>query len=205
MARQQFYVASWADYDVGDPKTVPRADLEAAVRKAAKAANQRLLRLERAGATTGVYMSAMQDLGLDRKRFKERPQKLSIAELRHEYASLRSFLSAQTSTIQGRKQRLGKIYNTLQARGYEGSYDEAMYDLEKAFTEHIEQYFDSKTVYDAVVKGNVDLLETLANKQEEIRAAPDKGRVLLDYMHQAKERRENQPKGIAERAKLKGR
>ena len=78
MARQQFYVASWINYDVGDPKTVPRADLEAAVRKAAKAANQRLLRLERAGATTGVYMSAMQDLGLDRKRFKERPQRICV-------------------------------------------------------------------------------------------------------------------------------
>lgn len=194
MARQQFYVATWANYDVGDPKTVPRADLEAAVRKAAKAANQRLLRLERAGATTGVYMSAMQDLGLDRRRFKERPQKLSIAELRHEYASLRSFISAQTSTLQGRRKRLGKIYDTLVERGYKGSYDNAMYDLEKAFTEHIEQYFDSKTVYDAVVKGNIDLLEMLVNKQDEIRAAPDKGRALLDYMHQAKERRKNQTK-----------
>lgn len=194
MARQEFYVASWVNYDVGDPKTVPRADLEAAVRKAAKAANQRLLRLERAGATTGVYMSAMQDLGLDRRRFKERPQKLSIAELRHEYASLRSFLSAQTSTLQGRRKRLGKIYDTLVERGYKGSYDNAMYDLEKAFTEHIEQYFDSKTVYDAVVKGNIDLLEMLANKQDEIRAAPDKGRALLDYMHRAKERRQNQTK-----------
>lgn len=195
MARQQFYVANWANYDIGDPKTVPRADLEAAVRKAAKAANQRLLRLERAGATTGVYMSAMQDLGLDRRRFKERPQKLSIAELRHEYASLRSFLSAQTSTLQGRQKRLGKIYDTLVARGYKSSYDNAMFDLEKAFTEHIEQYFDSKTIYDAVVKGNIDLLETLVNKQDEIRAAPDKGRALLDYMHQAKERRKNQTKG----------
>lgn len=194
MARQEFYVASWVNYDVGDPKTVPRAKLEAAVRKAAKAANQRLLRLERAGATTGVYMSAMQDLGLDRRRFKERPQKLSIAELRHEYASLRSFLSAQTSTLQGRRKRLGKIYDTLVGRGYKGSYDNAMYDLEKAFTEHIEQYFDSKTVYDAVVKGNIDLLEMLANKQDEIRAAPDKGRALLDYMHRAKERRQNQTK-----------
>lgn len=195
MTRQQFYVANWANYDIGDPKTVPRADLEAVVRKAAKAANQRLLRLERAGATTGVYMSAMQDLGLDRRRFKERPHKLSIAELRHEYASLRSFLSAQTSTLQGRRKRLGKIYDTLVARGYKSSYDNAMFDLEKAFTEHIEQYFDSKTIYDAVVKGNIDLLETLVNKQDEIRAAPDRGRALLDYMHQAKERRKNQTKG----------
>lgn len=204
MARQQFYVASWVNYDVGDPKTVPRADLEAAVRKAAKAANQRLLRLERAGATTGVYMSAMQDLGLDRKRFKERPQSLSLAELRHEYASLRSFLSAQTSTLQGRQKRLGKIYDTLVARGYKGSYDDAMYDLERAFTEQIEKYFDSKTTYNAVVKGDIDVLKTMASKQDEIRAAPDPGRALLEYMHEAKERRKNQPKGIAERARLKG-
>lgn len=115
--------------------------------------------------------------------------------MRHEYASLRSFLSAQTSTLQGRQKRLGKIYDTLVARGYKDSYNKAMYDLEKAFTEHIEQYFDSKTIYDAVVKGNIDLLEMLVNKQDEIRAAPDKGRALLDYMHQAKERRKNQTKG----------
>lgn len=205
MARQQFYVASWVDYDVGDPKTVPRADLEAAVRKAAKAANQRLLRLERAGATKGVYKSAMQDLGLDRVRFSERPQKLSLAELRHEYVSLRSFLSAKTSTLQGRNEWLHNIYNTLLSKGYDKDFETAMYDLERAFTEQIEKYFDSKTTYNAVVKGDIDVLKTLASKQDEIRAAPDKGRALLEYMHEAKERRKNQPKGIAERARLKER
>lgn len=205
MARQQFYVASWADYDVGDPKTVPRADLEAAVRKAAKAANQRLLRLERAGATKGVYKSAMQDLGLDRVRFAERPQKMSLAELRHEYASLRSFLTAKTSTLQGRNEWLHNIYNALLEKGYDKDFETAMYDLERAYTQDIEQYFSSKTIYNAVKSGNIDLLQTIANKQKELAAAPDKGRALLDYMHQAKERRENQPKGIAERAKLKGR
>lgn len=103
-------------------------DLRRVVRRAAKAANQRLLRRERAGRTKGVYAGTMAALGrLGRSRFvesKSRLDKMSINELRHEYTMLRDWLSAKTSTLQGLKASDDKRYQTAQERGFTGTLEE---------------------------------------------------------------------------------
>lgn len=90
MPRRKMVTKTWADYDIGDPSQADQQELSVAVRRAAKAANQRLLRLERAGHTKGIYENAMYDL-VNRRRFQERTGKLSLNALRHEYKILRSF------------------------------------------------------------------------------------------------------------------
>lgn len=185
---------TWADYDIGDPSKASYEELKAAVRKAAKAANQRLLRLERAGATTGVYQAAMEDLGNmrmksgkptgGRRRFQENPGKLTINQLRHEYRALRSFLSAKTSTVQGRKEAGDKRYQTAVANGYQGTPDQFRADIEKAFTDRNEQLFSSEQIYDSVTGGNIDILDEIVEEQQK----PSKGRSIIEYMKRKKAR-----------------
>lgn len=176
-------VVGWSQYDIGDPRNVSRETLEKAVRGAAKTANSRLLRLERKGRTKGAYARAMQNLG-DRKRFKENPKSLTIQQLRREYVSLRDFISAKTSTIQGQNVADELRYAKAVRAGYQGTMDEFIRDIEKAFTESFESLFSSNVIYQAITGGTLNLLENVVERN---RAAPkDRGRILLEYL---KERR----------------
>lgn len=185
---------TWADYDIGDPSKASYEELKTAVRRAAKAANQRLLRLERAGATKGVYQSAMEDLGNmrmengkpagGRRRFKENPGKLTINQMRHEYRALRSFLSAKTSTVQGRKEAGDKRYQTAVARGYQGTPEEFETDIESAFAERNESLFSSDQIYESVISGDLDLLDDIVEGQKK----PTRGRSIIEYMKRSKAR-----------------
>lgn len=190
----KFKQKTWADYDIGDPSNASYDELKTAVRKAAKAANQRLLRLERAGATTGVYQAAMEDLGNmrmksgkptgGRRRFQENPGKLTINQMRHEYRALRSFLSAKTSTVQGRKEAGGKRYQTAVANGYQGTYEQFETDIEKAFSERNESLFSSEQIYESVTSGSLDILDDIVEEQKK----PSKGRSIIEYMKRSKAR-----------------
>lgn len=186
---------TWADYDIGDPSKASYEELKAAVRKAAKAANQRLLRLERAGATTGVYQAAMEDLGNmrmqngkptgGRRRFQENPEKLTINQMRHEYRALRSFISAKTSTVQGRKEAVDKRYQTAVKNGYQGTSEQFNADIERAFTERNESLFSSEQIYESVTSGTIDTLDEIVEEQKK----PSKGRSIIEYMKRLKKAR----------------
>lgn len=194
MARTKIKQKTWTDYDIGDPSKASYEELKAAVRRAAKAANQRLLRLERAGATTGVYQSAMEDLGNmrmqdgrpagGRRRFQENPGKFTINQLRHEYRALRSFLSAKTSTVQGRRESEDKRYQTARERGYMGTADQFNADIARAFTELNESLFSSEQIYESAVGGNLDVLDEIIDQQKK----PSKGRSIIEYMKRTKAR-----------------
>ena len=139
------WVATWANYDVGSPMTAATEDLRSAVRRAAKAANQRLVRLERAGFTGQAYKMAMKDLH-GRRRYYENAAKLTTAQLRHEYAILRDFISAKTSTVQGANATNRKRYQTALDRGFDGT-EEEFYDLiDLYFGKEAEELYSSDII-----------------------------------------------------------
>lgn len=171
---------SWADYDRGDPNKLSRDQLVDVVRRSAKAANQRLLRFERAGITKGMYQSAITDLA-GRRRYKERPEKLTLSQLRHEYTILRSFLSAKTSTVQGRRDTILKRYATVVKKGYKGDLSDFEADVERYFSKSNEALFDSNVIYTAILTGTTSLLDRIAQEQAQL-SQKDKGKALIAYL-----------------------
>lgn len=163
MSRRKLATKTWADYDIGDPSQADQQELSIAVRRAAKAANQRLLRLERAGHTKGIYENAMYDL-VNRRRFKECTGKLSLNALRHEYKILRSFLSAKTSTVQGRQDTIDKRYKTAQDHGFSGSLEDFEFAVTKYFAGNTESLFSSDIIYQAITGGRTDILDAAVDQ-----------------------------------------
>lgn len=177
----------WADYALSNFSRATRADLQAAVRKAAKAANQRLLRLERHEKTTGAYQIAQKyfkDTG--RRRYKERTEKLTYNELQKEYKALRSFISAKSSTIQGAMEISEKRYQTAIAKGYKGTFKQFELDVRKAFAKLNESLFSSDVIYEALTSGNFDILDETAKQFQDSNKM--QGQALLLYMKRKKAR-----------------
>lgn len=167
-------VRSWTSYEYkghgGDIRYASRSELENIVRKAAKAANQRLVRLERAGETGGVYKMAMHDLSVKkRRRYKERTQGLSMTALRNEYGILRDFLSAKTSTVQGLRDTRDKRYQTAKARGFQGSAADWDKLVRKYFTKENERLFSSDVVYSALTSRETGGLDDIIKMDERLR------------------------------------
>lgn len=182
----------WADYALKNFSRATRADLQAAVRKAAKAANQRLLRLERHGETSGAYKIAQRffkDTG--RRRYKERTDKMTYNELQKEYKALRSFISVKSSTIQGANEIGHKRYLAAVSKGYGGTFDQFELDVRKAFTKITEGLFSSDVIYEALIGGSLDILDETVKQFEN--SSELRGQALLTYMKR-KKAREKKPK-----------
>lgn len=178
---------TWADYALSNFSRATRTELQTAVRKAAKAANQRLLRLERADRTTGAYKIAQEffkDTG--RRRYKERPEKLTYNELQKEYKALRSFISAKSSTVHGAKEISFKRYQMAVLKGYGGTFDQFEVDVRKAFAKLNESLFSSDVIYEALTGGNLDIL--METVKEFHNSNEMQGRALLIYMKRKKAR-----------------
>ena len=186
MTKQKLAVNTWSDYDIGDPSQASKEELVQAVRRAAKAANQRLLRLERAGHTNGIYENAMYDL-VNRRRFRERTEKLSLNELRHEYKILRSFLSAKSSTVQGRQDIIDKRYKTAQDRGFSGSLSDFEFEVVKYFSDNVERLFSSDVIYQSITGGHTDIIDAAVRQfgSEESK----RGAALLYYLKRKESRK----------------
>lgn len=185
---------TWQDYEYQGAYMLASAeDLRRVVQRAAKAANQRLLRRERAGRTKGVYAGTMAALGrLGRSRFaesKSRLDKMSINELRHEYTMLRDWLSAKTSTLQGLKASDDKRYQTARERGFEGTLEEWNDIVSRFFTKEMEGYYSSDILYQMATQGNTDLVDRILQDVKESKQPPDKGRLLIDLVTAAAKRR----------------
>lgn len=176
----QFKEKTWEDYSRGNINTLSTAELRDAVRKAAKAANQRLVRLERRGYTKGVYERAINNLvSTGRRRFKENTAKLTRSELSREYKALRDFISAKTSTVQGRRDTEEKRYQTAVEHGYTGTMDDFELEVERAFSKSNEALYSSNVIYQALTTGKLNVIESIV---QESRAAPKtEGEALLAY------------------------
>ena len=186
---------SWEDYEYrGYFEHANRSDLIPVVRKAAKAANQRLLRMERAGLTKGVYARISGQLAqLGRRRFAEsagRLKNMSLQELRHEYVLLRDWLSAQTSTVQGKKKVDIRRYNTAVERGFTGTLDDWIEASKKYFTEQYEALFSSDVLYTSIITDDIDIVQNIINENEKRKDnQPDRGAALLRYVKESNRRK----------------
>lgn len=178
---------TWADYELQNFQAATEEQLRKAVRRAAKAANQRLLRLERAGKQDRYsYKQVMLDL-VNRKRFTENTQKLKIAALRREYKLLRSFLSMKGSTVSGLNATDEKRYRTAVANGFKGTFEEFYEQVNKYFGKAIDEYFDSHIIYIAINTGTLNIIDRILEKEKN---KPDtkepeskkRGRRILEYL-----------------------
>lgn len=188
---------TWQDYEYQGAYMLASAeDLRRVVRRAAKAANQRLLRRERAGRTKGVYAGTMAALGrLGRSRFAEskiRLDKMSINELRHEYVLLRDWLSAKTSTLQGIRAADDKRYETAKKRGFTGTLEEWNEIAESFFTAERERYFDSNAIYMQVTSNNADIIEKIIERSQKKKdEESNKGALLVRLVKAAAGRKKS--------------
>ena len=194
----KFVVKTWADYDIGKLGSQNEEVLRKAVKKAAKAANMRLLRLARAGySDTWAHRMTKENLknisegeGLKapRKRFKEYTKNMDLYQLRREYTALREFLSMKSSTVQGLSDTQLKRYNKAVEKGFTGSLDEFNELIEKYFGQHYEKMISSDIVYQAITGGKIDVLnEVIRTERRRIEHGLQptaKGSLVAKYLTQ---------------------
>lgn len=92
--------------------------LRSEIKRLAKAANSRLLRLERAGLSdqSQAYARSMGYLNeiMESNRYRV-SKKMDMEDLLDEYRELRLFLNKETSTVSGLKRAQKRLFNTLDA------------------------------------------------------------------------------------------
>lgn len=179
---------SWSYYspDATDPNRLTNAELVKVIRKAAKAANQRLRTLEKSDAIntakTGAYKYAESQMpGKIKPRFNERPKESADrTTLRHMYLQLREFMTMKSSTVTGVRAIKDARYQTAVQRGFKGTPEQWDMAVRKFFTKAAERLFDSDKIYDAITNNNTDVLEDIiaADRDDQM----SKGQALLDYV-----------------------
>lgn len=184
---------SWENYEYKGALSIANAkDLRPVVRRAAKAANQRLLRLERKGYTGGAYAIAQKRLAQSgRRRFKERTGSMDIAQLRTEYARLRDFLAAKSSTIGGKHAIDDKRFQTAVSRGFTGTFEEFTDLSNRLWTENVEALYSSDVIYDALVNNDEDEIKFIIEKSQsqEFLDESTKGKNLLEHLRHKRRRK----------------
>lgn len=161
------------------------------IRKAAKAANQRLLRIERfvkRNQKKGfeIYTESIPAYNYAEKVTQRRMNvrfkingKMKKAQLLKEYKRIMHFLGLQTSTVQGVTAQRTRQFETATYQGFEGTYAEFAYEWEKTWTGILTDYFDSDQVMFAAVIGLTDALYEIINKQMDKALA--EGRDITPY------------------------
>lgn len=167
--------------------TASKAELQSSVSSLARRANNRLRALEKAGYTSSAYKGAMKDLQC-KKRFREGTKTLSINELRREYAQLRDFLSAKTSTVSGVNNMNRKRYEKAVSYGFTGTEDEFYDMVDKLYTKKVEELYSSNIIYEAIVTGHTDIIQEVVARYETIASnrKEDRGRALIEYLRRSR-------------------
>lgn len=179
---------SWSYYSPGttDPNQLTKQELVQVIRKAAKAANQRLRSLEKSDvinmAKTGAYKYAQSQMpGKIKPRFNERPKETADrTTLKHQYLQLREFMTMKSSTVTGVRAIKDARYQTAVQRGFKGTQEQWDMAVQKFFTKAAEKLFDSDKIYDAITGNNADVLEDIIAADRDDQTS--KGQALLDYV-----------------------
>lgn len=179
---------SWSYYSPGttDPNQLTKQELVQVIRKAAKAANQRLRSLEKSDvintAKTGAYKYAQSQMpGKIKPRFNERPKETADrTTLKHQYLHLREFMTMKSSTVTGVRAIKDARYQTAVQRGFKGTPEQWDLAVQKFFTKAAEKLFDSDKIYDAITGNNADVLEDIIAADRDDQTS--KGQALLDYV-----------------------
>lgn len=139
-----------------------QAQLETERRRLAKRANQRMLRLERAGLDKFAYKKAQAYLSMTggRKRFYERKGGLGSINLeRQEIAKLQEFLGSVSSTKRGLQNKYKKAYETLK-RKHEGLSNLSFSD----YIEVLENWKEAKSSHSF---GSISIFKTALEAKKE--------------------------------------
>lgn len=145
-----------------DISRMNQSQLETERRRLAKRANQRMLRLERAGLDQFAYKKAQAYLSMTggRKRFYERKGGLGSINLeRQEISKLQEFLGSVSSTRRGLQNKYKKAYETLK-RKHEG-----LSDL--SFSDYIEVLENWKEAKDSHSFGSISIFKTALEAKKE--------------------------------------
>lgn len=179
----RFQPVDWDEYawKGGTLREATDQDLARIVRRAARAANQRLRRLEETGQTNSpAYRSAMKNLG-DRIRFKERTASVDRKALLSEYYRLADFLGAKSSTPTGIEDIHNNRYNAARERGFEGSPEEFNQLVEKFFNTRAESLLSSDVIYTAIIENRADILDEIIDDINAGRLADDRA-MMQEYI-----------------------
>ena len=179
----RFQPVDWDEYawKGGTLREATDQDLARIVRRAARAANQRLRRLEETGQTNSpAYRSAVKNLG-DRTRFKERTATADRKALLSEYYGLADFMGAKSSTPMGIEDIRNNRYNAARERGFEGSREEFNQLVEKFFNEHVESLLSSDVIYTAITENRADILDEIIDDINAGRLADDRA-MMQEYI-----------------------
>lgn len=186
----RFVPLDWEAYSVGPEYMASKEQLMKAVSRAGKAANQRLRQLEKLEKPGFAYKAAMKNLPEGRRRFKERTAKMTEGELRREYARLREFLSAKSSTPTGQKEIDEKRYAKALEKGFQGSIDDWQAVVEKYFAELGETLYSSNVVYQAIVEQNTDILDRIiADSMAKEKSLDTEATQLISYLRRVKRKK----------------
>lgn len=194
--REQINVVNrggWSKYEYkehgGDINYATRTELTKIVQRAAHVANERIRALERKGESGGAYRLAQAYLGVyNRSRYAEGSKilrEMPIGRLKSMYAELRTFLSAETSTLSGLARVRKSRYETAMQRGFKGSESEWNTQVAKYFALVKEGLFSSDMVYNSLTNQNgmkIDYLDEIIQKDKEARARGDNGLTLADSL-----------------------
>lgn len=183
----------WADYSKGNKplNEYTTDELRDITRRAAKAANSRLRALEKAELTGYAYKRAVTLTGKEKPRFKERTDKMTLQELRSEYAKLRDFMTSKTSTVTGYRETKRKTYENAIALGFTGDEETLSFMYNKYMTEELERQLGSDIIYEEITsgrasKGSLDdmIKQFQANTEREQSVGGDRtrGRLLLEAL-----------------------
>lgn len=187
LQQYEFQAYGWAVFSRGNkaPNQYTTYELRQIVKRASKAANQRLRKLEAAGVDKWAYKSAQKALGDKRKRYWERTEKKSREELIAEYVRLRDFMTAKTSTLSGIRDYHKEQTERARALGFTGTDDELSFMYSKFMDENFVKLIGSDIIYRLIIANRRGDLEELYQMwQDDLHAEQHDeqlgGRILLE-------------------------
>lgn len=178
---------------IEDPSRASKAELLAAARAAAKTANQRLVRLEKAVQGGSIrtentaYNFAMNYLAEQgRRRYRERvSHKMTRNAILREYQKTLEFLGAKSSTLTGLKSIEKNRYLTYKSAGYTGSLAGFKQDMARLWSSDWAKFgYSSEVVYQIATSGkrsDIKSFVSMLNDERE-RAKTSPGKLLIQTL-----------------------
>ena len=150
-----FRAKPWADYAKGERavNAYSTDELRDIVKRAAKAANNRLRALEKAGMTKSAYQRAVRQTGKNIPRYREKVSSATRQELQKEFYQLRDFMTAPTSTVGGMREHQQRVLKAAQEMGFKGDITNMSALFEKYMTAEWENLLGSDIIYEEIVSG----------------------------------------------------
>lgn len=167
------------------------------LRRAGKAANQRLRRLEQtrlSGKRSGfgeAYLYAKSVKKVPVPRFAERPGKMGKREMLKELGTILAFLNMLSSTETGRKYLDDRKYHAYVDKGFKGTFEEFKEYVEQMFQTTKERQYSSSIAY-TMLTSDLDAEQQKAEMDawlRDHREQQTEGQALIKMLRERKKRR----------------